>query len=258
MSVNEKMTAIADAIRSKTNITDMLTLDDMAQHAGREWVYGTFANVPTGEYQIKVFSNIEHFTRFWPAPRQVAEDSTVLVEKYSYIILPYEYNWQIEPAENLTAGPNSITAGLYFVKGDFTVTCLGKKQASITLGRESTFIDEWGELRPPIIAKIYGCTTYDAWVGICDADTTEYTYDKVHDHWGYVQFGGDGTGGVYDRLETNVIPPDGSTVIISRGNLCRNGNSVLTRGNYKLVLFKTSLFDTDVYEAIAEAYFTLM
>lgn len=48
MSVNEKMTAIADAIRDKTGGTDALTLDDMAENvprvyeAGKEAEYDAF------------------------------------------------------------------------------------------------------------------------------------------------------------------------------------------------------------------------
>jgi hypothetical protein len=119
-------------------------------------------------------------------------------------------------------------------------------------------VDEYGELRPPILATLYGCNDYANWVGICNADTTEYNYEAVHDHWGYVQLGGDNIGGVYTELDTTLIPHDESTVVISRSNLCRQGSSVLTAGRYKLVLFKYDIYGANSYEVIAEsAPFTL-
>ena len=259
MSVNDKLTAIADAIRSKTKGTDLLTLDEMAQHAGREWVEGIFNDIPQGDYEILVFANtLEHTIQ---APVRIYDGSSMaLVEKYSYVKLPRAYNWVIEPAENLVqASIYGDEQDYYLVKGDFSVTCTGKKFPFIILDRNTSPVDEYGELRPPIVAKIYGTPTYASWVGICDEDVTDYSYDKVHDHWGFVQLGGDNIGGVYQELNTSLIPPDGINVVISRGNLCRNGNSVLTPGKYKIVLFRDNIYgDSDgTYDAVATASFTL-
>lgn len=193
-------------------------------------------------------------------PRKLSEllrySGNAKIARHSILRLSKKYAWsftgKVEEATSSEEGYKDI-----IVKGMVILSFKGVAAPVIELDRTSTPVDEHGELRPPIVAKISGCSSYDAWVGICDADTTEYTYETVHDHWGYVQLGGDGTGCVYAELDTSLIPPANSTVVISRGNLCRNGASVLAPGNYKLVLFSTNLFNTDTYEAIAEAPFTL-
>lgn len=65
MSVNEKMTAIADAIREKTNLTEPLTLDDMAKNIplvyGNGYVAGNEDGFANGEEHGKIIGYEEGF-----------------------------------------------------------------------------------------------------------------------------------------------------------------------------------------------------
>ena len=233
--------------------------EDIIVTAEREFVTGTFINTPMEQDAIRMVGLTLEDIIHTAINLGGGGDSIGKIEKGTDIFLSRKYNWTIEPADALEGGsPVSDYADYYKVKADFTVTCNGIKTPHIYLDRSTTKLDQYGEFRPPIIATIYGCTNYTNCVGVYAADATEYTYAGCHDHWGYVQLGGANIGDGYTELDPTVIPHDESTVVISRGNLCRNAETFLTAGQYKLVMFEGDINQTEPYTALAESFpFTL-
>lgn len=94
MSVNEKMTAIADAIRDKTNGTTRLTLDDMATEipnvyeSGKEIAYNEFwdslqnyGNRTDYESAFRRWEGVEHITPKYPIKTSTASSMFLYCRK---------------------------------------------------------------------------------------------------------------------------------------------------------------------------------
>lgn len=250
--IYEKMTNIADAIREKTHTTGKVNLDQMAEHARREFVKGYFSNLPIDESAVRAVVSTLEGNINTAVNLGTGGDSYVEVEKYTHLYLSRKYNWTIEPADALVGGEDlSDYIDYYWVQGDFKVTCNGIKEPRIYVNKYSTVVDENGEFRPPLLVSVWGCTQYNEWIGIFSKDTEVFNKGTLLDHWGYVQIGGR----EYDSvlLNPDFVPDNNTTVIVSQSNLCPEKTIALTAGEYILALCQGDPNGDDDFAVISSA-----
>ncbi len=135
MSVNEKMTAIADAIRAKTGGTAPLTLDGMAQAiAGIRAEGGGGLAYDMGEFVLDAdhtsYNNIPHnlgaipdFVLVWSDDFVGREVTTDLIDQVGYVYL-----------NGLTGLPQYLTSALASDWGVLAKLARGKNSDRITVG----------------------------------------------------------------------------------------------------------------------------